>query len=838
MMQKWTLLLLATGWLSCALAQSDTLTEDKAYYLSQLLVKGTHYSSPAAVRQIAGLEPGWIVLTGPAVPDALKRLWREKIFQDLQVDYQWQGGDTVQLELTVNESFRLGNYQFMGLNRSQEEALTERLNLIRGTYFTPAQELSVKRMIRNYFVEKGYYHMTVDIQTEPDPLLEKGLNLTIVVDKKQKTHLSAIEIQGNEQLSEQALQKAMKPMQEHHWWKVWAPGKYQPQTHEQALQQVLQTYQEAGLQDAKLLSDSLIVQPDGHLKLVLTVSEGKPYYLRSLRWTGNQLYTSEELDQVLGLSSGSLYRPGELQQRLYGGPQGLDIATLYLERGHLFFQAQPVISAVEGDSLDIEIRIQEGLPAWIRSVNLLGNTKTADHVILRELDTKPGDSFSRTAIMRSQRKLMALNYFAPEGFDVVPQSDPKTGAVDLVYALEEQSTDKFQLSGGWSPRIYDSENNQIGGGLTGTVQLVFNNFSTRRFLDRSAWHPVPSGDGQQLSLAVQSNGGTYTNFAASYQEPWLGGKKPNFFGLSTRYELYRAQYADSEAATDPFSSRTFSVSADYGTRFAADDFTRYYVSLGYRRYNIENPGNFYPVFEEVSTAKVNAITLKQELRRNNLDNPNFPTQGMDFSLSLTLTPPYSLFQKDRDFEAESPADTYRWLEYHKWQAKGDIYQPLGTTKLVLRLHGEMGYVGAYQDQQGISPFERFSMGGYGLLASGGSGFMGTDMVPLRGYDAQAFNNSDENFPLYHRYAVELRYPIALGGQFPVWLLGFAEAGNAYTSFKRFDPIDLKRSAGLGFRTQIPMIGLFGLDWGYGFDAPEGAVEPSGHQFHIILGREF
>jgi outer membrane protein insertion porin family len=836
MMKHLTLLALLTGWISFALAQ-DTIVAEKDYFVRDIQVRGARFSSPDAIRTLSGLQAGWTVLSGPAIPDALRRLWQGRIFADLQISAELLGQDSARLWIEVKESVRLSSYAITGVNKSQRDALKESLNLVPGTHFSPAQEKSIRRMVRHYFMNKGYYHTEVSLEVKPDPLLPQRVNLQIEVAKGRKTRIAAIEIEGNEQLSDQSLKKALKPLREHRWWKVWAPSKMIPAEYDQAKSQLLATYQENGFQDVRIIADSIWEDDKRNLVLSLQLHEGNPYYIRQIHWSGNQMYSSEQLHQILNLEPGNRYSPQVLERRLYGGDNGLDIASLYLDQGHLFFHAQPVVSAVAGDSVEIEIRIWEGQPAWVRSVKLTGNKVTADHVILRELETQPGDVFSRTAIMRSQRKLMALNYFAPDGFNVVPHTDPKTGAVDLEYQLKEQSTDRFQLSGGWGARIFDSDDNQIGGGFTGTLQLNFNNFSTKRFFQKEAWRPVPSGDGQQFSLAVQSNGGSYTNFAISFQEPWLGGKKPNFFGFSARYELFNALFNSGDQVNDPFQSRTFSVSTDFGTRMPFDVFTRYYVSLGYRYYDLENPGKFYPVFEEEEKAYVNALTLTQELRRNNLDHPVFPTSGMDLSLSVSLTPPFSLFQTDREPATESAREKYKLLEFHKWQFKGDYYKPVWD-KLVLRLHGEAGYVGAYNSAMGISPFERFAMGGYGILANANGGFMGLDLVPLRGYASQAFNNGEENFPLYHRYAVELRYPINIGGQFPVWMLGFAEAGNAYTNLQAFKPLELKRAAGLGFRTQLPMIGLFGIDWGYGFDVPEGATQKSGHQFHFILGREF
>ncbi|MFK7922830.1 MAG: outer membrane protein assembly factor [Bacteroidia bacterium] len=830
------LLMLANS-ISFVFAQ-DSIPEPVTRYIKHIKVTGTDFSEQQAIRNLSGLGYGYVRIPGLQISDAMKRIWQEQIFSDVQITAEPLQGDSIILHIKVEESMRLASYQILNLNKRHTDALKELLALKLGAHFTQSQALSVKRMVRNYFVDKGYYHCEVEIDTQRDKLLKSGLNVKIKVDKGDKIRITQLQIADGGVLTPKEKRRVIQPLSQFEWWKVWQSSRLVPKEYDLARKQLLRAYHGKGLLDAALLNDTIIELPDGNLALRFEVDAGQQYYLRNVSWNGNQVYETETLEAILNLQKGSKFDQGVLEERIYGNPEGLDLSSLYLDRGYLFFQANSVITPVGNDSVDLEIWIQEGVPAYIRDVYISGNTRTADHVIFRELETEAGDLFSRSDIIRSQRKLAMLNYFDPEGFNIVPHQDPKSGAVDLEYVVEEKSSDQFQFRGSWAPKVFDTNDNLISGGLTGTFMLVLNNFSTKRLLEKEAWKPFPGGDGQQLSLAVQSNGQSYTNFGVTFQEPWLGGKKPNLLGFSTNYVLYNALLGENDSESE-FKSKAFSSSLDFGTRLnIPDDFTRYYASLSYRYYDIENPASLYPVFEGIDNAFINIISLDQEIRRTTLDDASFPTSGSDFSFKLSVTPPYSLFSND-ETEAANAADTYNLLEYHKWRFKGDIYQPLTLDKsLVLRLHAEAGYVGSYGDGP-ASPFERFSMGGYGINAAANGGFMGIDLVPLRGYAPQVFDNDDANYPLYQRISAEIRYKVPLPQSYPLWLLGFVEAGNGYNSFKEFDPYDLKRSAGLGFRTNVPYIGLFGLDWGYGFDKVNPTDDKvSGHQFHLILGREF
>ncbi|MEM6347319.1 MAG: POTRA domain-containing protein, partial [Bacteroidota bacterium] len=461
----WLLLLASST--SYVLAQ-DSIPEPVTRYVKYIKVTGTDFSEQQAIRNLSGLGRGYVRVPGPQISDAMKRIWKENIFSDVQISAEALQGDSIYLHIKVEESLRLASYRILNLNKRHTDAIKELLDLKLGAVFNQSQAMSIKRMVRNYFVEKGYYHCQVDIETQRDKVLKAGLNVRIKVDKGQKTRITQLTIEDDGVLTAKEKRKAIQPLSQFAWWKIWQRSRLLPKEYEIARNQLLRAYHAKGLLDAALLNDTIIEQADGHLAVQFRVDAGKQYYLRNVKWTGNQLYETELLASILKLEKGSKFDQAVLEERIYGNPEGLDLSSLYLDRGYLFFQANPVITPVGNDSVDLEIRIQEGIPAYIRDVYITGNNRTSDHVLFRELDTEPGDLFSRSDIIRSQRKLMMLNYFDPAGFNVVPHQDPETGAVDIEYVVEEKSSDQFQFRGSWAPKVYDNNDNLISGGLTGT----------------------------------------------------------------------------------------------------------------------------------------------------------------------------------------------------------------------------------------------------------------------------------------------------------------------------------------------------------------------------------
>lgn len=807
-----------------------------SYLLAGLTISGHQYSHASAIKSISGLNEGEVItIPGFQVSEALKRLWKEQLYADLAVHTDSIKGEKIWLRIEVTELPRLSEVRFEGVKKSQLETLKERLNLRSGILFTEAKRQSTARMVRNFYVEKGFYEVAVNIETSLDPMLRRGQQVLIKVDKGKKSRLTDIQWEGASAFSEGKLNRQLRALKPHAWYKFWQSGKYTRLKQQEAERNLLAFYQRNGYRDARVVRDTLFFSEPGKLRLQWKISEGQPYYHRGIRFVGNMKYDEASLKKLLGIQKGDLYSAEKLEERLFASPTGTDISALYLDQGYLFFSANPVEVAVVGDSIDVEIRMYEGGPARIRKVEVVGNDKTSDDVINRELSTLPGDVFSRAAIIRSQRSLMSLGYFEGQTMNVVPTPDAENGTVDLRYELKEQMTDKFQLSGGWSPYVRDDNDNIIGGGFSGTAQINFNNFSTKRLFNRKSWTPVPMGDGQKMNLAFQAVGSQSKTISFSFLEPWMGGKRPNFLGFNTAYSSYRYLETDSlDNLSSEFSSRTFSASIDYGRRLRFPDrYFRYDVSLGYKYYDLKNPGIFYPVFEEDTEAVLHAITLRQQLSRNNLDDPNFPTTGSINTFSVEVTPPYVALGIGDGGAATTPAEKYKLMEFHKWKLNSSwFFNPVG--KAVLHLHGEAGYVGGYG--QDAPPFERFMLGGSGMQ-TGFSGLMGTEVVPLRGYTEQVFDNDQNFYPAYHRYAIELRHPIP-HAPFPAWVLGFAEAGAGYESVKDLRFTGLKRSAGLGIRANVPMLGILGLDWGYGFDNDPETGKVSGSHFHLSFGTRF
>ena len=837
-----TRILLSILWLIgvAAFAQPQQLIP-QTYILAELNIKGNHTAHPAEILSISGLQTGMAIsLPGVQLSDAIRRLWKTELFEDIQFQQDSLNKDgRIFLSLVLVERARISDMTFKGISKRQAEELKEQIKFIRGGIFTEAKRVEAERIVRNYFIKKGYAQTQVDVQLEEDAVLKHRQRILLQVEKGKKMHIHEMELSGNQQLSETQVKRKLKGIGAREGWKIWNRARYTPKKYDEAKAQLLAYYQDLGYRDAQIVADSVYHLHDHKMLVSLHLDEGQQYVIRNINWTGNVSYNTAQLSALLGIKKGDIYSKSRLDQRLHGDPQGTDISSLYLDNGHLFFRIEAVESAIEGDSVDLEMRISEGPLTTIGNVYITGNTKTSDEVINRQIRTRPGEVFSRAALIRSQRELIALNYFAAEKMNVVPQLNEETGTVDLHYQLEEKPSDRIQLQGGWSPQVTDDNGNVISGGLLGTLQLDLTNFSTKRLFSRKDWRPVPMGDGQRLSLAFQTDGTRSKNLAVSFQEPWLGGKKPNFLGVSTNYYSFE-NLVTPEGGTESisFSNKTLGASIDYGFQLSwPDDFSRMQFSLGYKHYSLENPGIYYPEFADETEAEVHALTLRQSFNRTSVDHPLFPSSGSITQFDVEVTPPYSLFGEEKDYANMSTAEKVKMLEYHKWTFKHQSFWNFAGDFV---LHGmvESGYLGAYNPAIGAPPFERFVLGGSGLLANGVGGLKGLSAIPLRGYAAQALDNDNNYFTLYNRAVLEIRHPIKAVPGMPIWLLGFAEAGNGYSGFKEYRPFDLKRSAGLGFRMQLPMVGLIGLDWGYGFDPLPGEDKPSGGQFHLIFGREF
>ena len=590
-------------------------------------------------------------------------------------------------------------------------------------------------------------------------------------------------------------------------------------------------YNTFGFRDAKVVNDTIYREEDGDLMIEITIDEGERYYFRDISWKGNSIYETEQLSEVLGIEKGEVYNQELLETRLRFSQDGRDVSTLYMDNGYLFFDVTPVEVAIDGDSIDLEIRIFEGPQATIDKVVVKGNDRTHEHVIRRELRTRPGEKFSRSNIIRSQREIMNLGYFNPEAFDINTPVNPQRGTVDIEYTVEERPSDQLELSAGWGGR---------GRGVIGTLGVSFNNFSVRNIFKKSSWSPLPQGDGQRLSLRGQTNGRFFQSYNASFTEPWLGGKKPTSFTLAGFYTRLTNGLSGNSSNFQKLSIAN--VSIGLGTRLKVpDDFFISNTTLSYQNISLDDwqyRRDFLYRGEFLTTGSFNSISLNQTFTRSSISDPLFPTTGSKFSLAIQVTPPLSLIG-NKDYSDATPQETLKWVEYHKWRFNAEWYtQVFG--KFVVKAAAKIGVLGFYNDEIGASPFERFVLGGDGL-ANQQSGLLGYDLISLRGYEIEHLPNSEEGgATVFNKYTVELRYPVSLNPSSTIYALAFIEGGNSFRAFRDYNPFDLRRSAGFGLRVFLPMFGTLGFDYGIGFDRPDlapGTKWTNYGNFNIILGFE-
>lgn len=810
----------------------------KTYTVAGIEVEGAEYSDKTTVLAMTGIAVNdRISVPGIQISDAIKRLWKEGIFSDVSFRADRIVGDKVFLVVEVKERPRISQFSFEGITKSQADDLREKINFIRGTILTESKKLSAERIIRNFFVEKGYYNISINIVTEPDAVLKNGVTVNILIDKGPRVRIDEIRLVGATAFTEVKVKRNLKKIKEQVYWRVWSPSKFIPKTFEEAKKGLIEAYNEEGYRDMTIVADTVYVVDENHVRVEMKLDEGIRYYHRNISWSGNIKYNSKDLNEVLGIKKGDVYSNAKIDKRLFGDPNGSDISSLYLDDGYLFFNVDAVETNVQGDSIDLELRVAEGPQATIRRIIIEGNTKTSDHVIRREIRTTPGAKFSRSEIIRSQREILALNYFDQEKLNVVPIPDPVNGTVDIKYTVEERPSDQLQVQGGWSGRQVNPLTGEVWfGGFVGTVQLGFNNFSARKILKPEAWRPVPSGDGQQLNLAIQMNGQNFQNYSFTFVEPWLGGRKPTSLGVSLSYLLWNTRQSSASYAR----MKNFTASVDLGRQLKwPDDFFTSRTTLQYKYYDILNPSQFnFQGFNGEPYAFINSLTLRQSFDRSSVDAPIFPRSGSQMSFSVEATPPYSLvFGRNKDYSEMTASQKYNLLEYHKWRFNSQWYYRI-VGNLVLSTKIEAGFLGGYNKEIGTPPFERYILGGAGLV-NGFANFNGQEVLPLRGYENQSLSNNGIGYPIYSRFTAEFRYPISLNQSAPVWVLAFLEGGNGFQNFRTYNPFQLRRAAGGGLRVMLPMVGLLGLDWAYGFDsASDTNPAVSGSQFHFILGQQF
>ena len=800
------------------------------YIIGGVTVTGVRFLDTNALIGISGLRIGEeVTIPGDAVTTAVQKLWQQGLFSDVRISISKEVSDTVYLDINLQERPRISSFKLNGVKTSEATDLNKKINLPIGSQVTAYLLNTAQKIIKDHFVEKGFLNTQVDFVQKEDPDQPNNVILSINVDKREKVKIAEIVFEGNEFFEPTKLKRQLKGTKEKNL-NFFRASKYISEKFIEDKEKLNAFYNDNGFKDFTILSDSLYKVSENRIGLKIKIDEGKQYFLRNVDWVGNSVYRKEDLKKVFNVQKGAVYNQSLIDDRLNGSAGAQDaVRNLYQDNGYLFSRLTPVEAKIDHDSIDLEVRIYEGDQAYLNNVLITGNTRTNEHIARRELYTLPGDLFSKTKIIRSIRQLGVLGHFDPEKINPTPLPDITNGTVDLLYKLEEKANDQFEISGGWG-----------AGMLVGTIGVRFNNFAMRNFFKLKEWKPYPSGDGQSLSIRAQSNGRIYSSYNISFVEPWLGGKNPNTFSIS----LYRSIMTNGKKkGEDGRQSMTIDGSSiGIGKRLAwPDDYFSLYGELNYQRYNLNNYTVYSFLFDNGNS---NLLSFTTKLTRFST-GPNliYPESGSSFTLSLQATPPYSLMS-GIDMSNVSDQIKYKWIEFHKWTFKADYYYPLTKNdKLVLNTRFAFGYLGHYNDEIGPSPFENYYIGGDGMT---GYSFYGRDIIADRGYTNGSLTPNDpvRHTPsgnVYSKITFEIRYPVSLNPQATIYVLSFLESGRAWYKLSEYNPFRMNRSAGIGVRANLPMFGLLGVDWGYGFDiVPEPLSYPNANksQFHFVIGQQF
>lgn len=862
------------------------------YTIAGIEIVGLNVLDKNAMISLTGLKIGdKIKIPGSATATAVRKLWKHGLVGDVSISADRIEGSNVYITVRLTERPRLTDFYFRGLSQSKQSSLKEDMRLIRGKIVTDAMIRNAESSVKKHFVKKGFLNTQVKIVKERDTLNRGGVRLRIDVDVQSKVKVNNITFVGNEITSAATLKKKMKKTHERARftlhravlqsvfgfkpryvkdyfdsskqtsWKEFKGffndnvklnflkgSKFIRTEYEEDKKKLVSYLNAQGFRDADIISDTISKHGYSSIDIKLKINEGRKYYFRNITWTGNYLYTAATLNKVLDIKKGDVYSQEMIDKKTTFNPKGgADISGLYMDDGYLFFRVTPVEVAVVGDSIDVEMRIFEGDQAIIDQVTITGNERTSEHVIRRELTTIPGQKFRRADIIRTQQQLSQMGYFNPQKIEQDIRPNPANGTVNIGWKVEEQSNDQVQLSGGWGGYY----------GFVGTVGLTFNNFSLRNVPHLKKWRPLPVGDGQRLSLQAQANGKSFQSYSLSFSEPWFGGKKPNSLTVSLNHSISRIPSGRSGLTLTYDANSSYlkqsGITIGFGRRLEWPD--NYFTLTNSIAYLVYNYNRYFGSTSALpTTGTTNSLIFNTTLSRNSIDNPMFPTAGSTISLSLNLTPPYSLFRTNDYYKDINTK--YNWLELHKWMFDSKFYiKILGSKKpdgrsLVIETKAHFGYIGTYNNKiGGPGPFERFLMGGAGLTGGFNSFVLGQDIIGLRGYpDNQvtpplyALRGSAavpgiEGGIIYNKYGMELRYPVVTSQAATVYSFVFTEAGNNWNNYQDFNPFNLYKSAGFGARIFMPAFGLIGLNWAYGFDTLPNASSKSGSQFHFTIGQQ-
>jgi len=827
-------------------AQQSDFNQGKRYILEEIKVTGNTNFNPTTVISFSRLKIGdEIIIPGEQISNAIKKLWDSNLFSSIDVYLEKTDGDKAYLEINLTDLPELSEITIEGVKKGKIDQLKKDNNLSTGVKVTENLVTTTRNYITNKYKKQGFLNTKVTVSTKEvtnDSIEKSRVNMLVYIDKGEKVKIDKITFNGNDKLSDKKLRKSMKNTKKKNPIRVLKRSKYIKKDFEEDLISVVDAYKESGYRDARVLSDSIVYKDNNTISVFINVEEGEQYKFGKITFVGNTVFSDQQLQSVLKINEGSTYNGVELRKRIADDtkPDAVDLTNLYQDSGYLFSTINPVEISADGNVIDMEIRISEGKPAYFNNVSISGNDKTNDHVIYRELRTKPGQLYRKSNVIRTIRELGQLGFFdAQQLTPNMKNFNTQDGTVDIEYQVVERGSSQIELQGGYG-----------GGGFIGTLGLSFNNFAIKDIFNKEAYKPIPSGDGQSLALRLQASQ-FFQTYSFSFSEPWLGGKRP--IQLSTSLSHTR------QFLFDPITRK-----ADKGRRFnitgltvgiskrlkEPDDYFRLSQSVSFQHYNLKNYNTGLFTF---GNGYSNNLSYTVGLTRNNLyTDPIYPMGGSSFSISAKFSLPYSLFndvdytalKDERDSLDSSDADDlarigeidqerFNWLEFYKVKFKGDWYTRV-YDKLVFKSGVEFGFLGAYNQDRGVIPFERFFLGGDGL---GNFSLDGREVIQLRGYPNQSLSSQDGG-SIYNKFSLELRYPITLGAQAKIYALTFLEAGASFDNFRDYNPFNLNRSAGAGIRIFMPAFGLLGIDFGYGFDALPGQTVKNGLETHFIIGQQF
>ncbi len=845
------------------------------YVIGEIKVSGTEYLDAQLLETVTGLNVGdkFKLENDPAVSKAIRNMWGQQLFSDIRVNINKIEGNKVFLEFIIKERPRLGQLVFKNLNKTQETEIKDKLNMVTHRMVTPALKKDIDAVIKKYFREKGYNNTQIRLSERRDTSAVNTIVLTVDVDKGKKVHINQINFVGNDHVMDTRLKgklKGTKEMprislypadkysiygQEHYTlsqylgdlgflspsktlellnpyfrWNFFSGSKFNQSKYEEDKNKLLAYYNTLGYRDAQVVNDTIYTAPDGNLNIEMQVAEGKKYYFGDIEWRGNTKHSDSLLSRILNIKRGDVFNQEHFDNRLGSipSPEGMDIGSLYMDDGYLFFRVNPIEKSIVGDTINYEIQIMEGPQATIKDITISGNDRTNDHVLRRELYTLPGAKFSRSDIIRSIRQVSNLGFIDPEKVNPIPKPNMADGTVDIDYNVAEKSSDQLELSAGYG-----------NGMFMGTVGISFNNFSLNNFFKFKEWDPLPMGDGQKLSIRYQSNGKWFNSANLSFTEPWLGGRKPTALSVNLMYgrQAYgdgsSISYLDGDPTQHYLTYWGGGVSLSKRLRWPDDNFVFSY-GLNFQQYRLKD---YALGIENFTNGTSNNLFFRLTLARNSVDQPIYPRSGANINFSFQFTPPYSLFE-DRDITNETDEERYKWIEYHKYRFTAEWYQRIAGN-LVFKFAAKYGFLGYYNKSLGYSPFERFSVGGDGL--SGFNAFVGKDIISHRGYETGyegMVSPTITNATIFNKYTAEIRYPFSLNPSATIFGLAFFEAANGWNSFKEYNPFQLYRSTGVGVRIYLPMFGLLGLDYGVGLDRlGNGTKFGDAARFTFMLGFE-